>query len=1423
MFYSQFILAKKGPLGTIWIAAHLERKLRKNQVADTDIGVSVDSILSTDVPIALRLSSHLLLGVVRIYSRKVNYLFDDCSEALLKIKQAFRSTAVDLPPEESTAPYHSITLPETFDLDDFELPDNEFQGNYVDHHVSARDQITLQDTMEGVVYSTSQFGLDERFGDGDTSQIGFDLDEDIFLDKVAAQTNDGIPDDDLQVSAPPMTPEEKEEMREDIEGLPGTTEIMDLDGAGDQIEVPDANIEAFDHAAEDPSTPGFMEHPSPSKAEEPMNFDGHMESKDLNFDGHMESKDLNFDGHMASKDLNFEGHLESKDHDFTTFEGPEDTENAVSKCDAHETIAPLENGCLSSDVEMQQANLQLHLASIPVTTENSHLASIPVTTENSHLSSIPVTTENISADNGVSAPSAVVEHDKPIPLAPECSNGNNSAVGGPIRVEEIHNGVVIDERTRHTGTNVQFPQSPGARLDETVASPSCSQVTTELEDPGRQTLSIDVETHNMGESCSLNNALLTNVVCPPESPGRPEVVNVEGQTSQEPKETNTLSHFTHDFMASNNYPGLHACTQKGPDMSSFGGNESHSIDLMRQETGNNFTLSHFTHDFMASNNFPGLRGCTQKEPDMSYFGGDQSHSIDHMGRDTVNKHLPEPALCEETPVDRRQLNLEMHNVASRDIQLENFNRSAASDLPAPERLLFVSEGLFSKPNDLFMESTPRVDEFGGGFRNAPVDRRQLDLEMHNVASRDIQLENFNRSAASDLPAPERLLFVSEGHFSKPNDLFMESTPRVDEIGGGIKLTAGQKRSFTESTLTVHSLNSSDSFNMTKFMRTAESVPDDNDLLSSILVGRKSSVLKMKPTPPVPEKKPKRPRSTPRASAKKRKVLMDDMMVLHGDIIRQQLTSTEDIRRLRKKAPCTSQEISLIQRQFLEEEIFNQPSFTGMSTALIFLHHEKFDLTGLRVYENDPYNGPVEPAKDVVEPSVLVQRNLETQTVNIPIQSEIQHTAVLVQSDFETQTVNIPIQSEIQHTGNSDFRSQHEKMGLGVQNSEVVADAANHSINRIESSIQIKLNSIDIANNMTENTVQADLVDKSNDVDASVLMEASCMYPQRFETEPIEETSLADTSNGRLDAIECSVDPEKDNGNLHASLDVASVESEGYDINMLPGSGDQAVEVHENIDLSVMNPDEVQAPEEGCEGKDLASSCMQADGANLDLTLPLEPNVDEENASCMQADGANLDLTLPLEPNVDVENASCMQADGANLDSTLPLEPIVDVENAPLNEEENTDVKESDLPSALNEEATTAEDSAVELRDDYEEDVLYDNDTEFLNVDDDDVEEDYDDDNLPGAEDPRLLENSGWSSRTRAVAKYLQTLFDKESVPGKRVLPMDNLLMGKTRKEASRMFFETLVLKTKDYIDVEQAMPFDNINVKPRIKLMKSDF
>mmetsp|Transcript_14574 Transcript_14574/g.26404 ORF Transcript_14574/g.26404 Transcript_14574/m.26404 type:complete len:666 (+) Transcript_14574:149-2146(+) len=94
MFYSQIILAKKGPLGKVWLAAHWgDKKLGRSQIFSTDIAASVDSIEHPSVPLALRVSGHLLLGVVRIYSRKVKYLMTDCHEAMVKIKMAFQPNA----------------------------------------------------------------------------------------------------------------------------------------------------------------------------------------------------------------------------------------------------------------------------------------------------------------------------------------------------------------------------------------------------------------------------------------------------------------------------------------------------------------------------------------------------------------------------------------------------------------------------------------------------------------------------------------------------------------------------------------------------------------------------------------------------------------------------------------------------------------------------------------------------------------------------------------------------------------------------------------------------------------------------------------------------------------------------------------------------------------------------------------------------------------------------------------------------------------------------------------------------------------------------------------------------------------------------------------------------------------------------------
>lgn len=46
MFYSVQLLAKKGPLGTVWIAGHLDKRLKRNQIYETNISSSVGEYVS---------------------------------------------------------------------------------------------------------------------------------------------------------------------------------------------------------------------------------------------------------------------------------------------------------------------------------------------------------------------------------------------------------------------------------------------------------------------------------------------------------------------------------------------------------------------------------------------------------------------------------------------------------------------------------------------------------------------------------------------------------------------------------------------------------------------------------------------------------------------------------------------------------------------------------------------------------------------------------------------------------------------------------------------------------------------------------------------------------------------------------------------------------------------------------------------------------------------------------------------------------------------------------------------------------------------------------------------------------------------------------------------------------------------------------
>ncbi|XP_063227523.1 double-strand-break repair protein rad21 homolog isoform X2 [Bacillus rossius redtenbacheri] len=166
MFYAHFVLAKKGPLARIWLAAHWDKKLTKAHVFETNIEKSVDGILQPKVKMALRTSGHLLLGVVRIYSRKAKYLLADCNEAFVKIKMAFRPGMVDLPEENREAAVNAITLPEVFhDFDAIpELNDVDIEAQF-SLNQSRAEEITMREDYGNISLVTN----DEGFGD-----MGFD-------------------------------------------------------------------------------------------------------------------------------------------------------------------------------------------------------------------------------------------------------------------------------------------------------------------------------------------------------------------------------------------------------------------------------------------------------------------------------------------------------------------------------------------------------------------------------------------------------------------------------------------------------------------------------------------------------------------------------------------------------------------------------------------------------------------------------------------------------------------------------------------------------------------------------------------------------------------------------------------------------------------------------------------------------------------------------------------------------------------------------------------------------------------------------------------------------------------------------------------------------------------------------------------------
>ncbi|KAM0305623.1 hypothetical protein HYE67_008441 [Fusarium culmorum] len=199
MFYSEALLQKSGPLARVWLSANLERKLSKTHILQSNVADSVEAIIMPNqAPMALRLSSQLLLGVVRIYQRKTRYLLDDCNEAMMKIKMAFRSSGNnDMAVNLQIPNREALTLPDKITpYDNFELPpppDPNWLLSQVEDVTTApigrKSRVSQRDINLQEDYDNSQFLNDGMAMDDDMmAPLGnIDLELDFGLDDLGLE------------------------------------------------------------------------------------------------------------------------------------------------------------------------------------------------------------------------------------------------------------------------------------------------------------------------------------------------------------------------------------------------------------------------------------------------------------------------------------------------------------------------------------------------------------------------------------------------------------------------------------------------------------------------------------------------------------------------------------------------------------------------------------------------------------------------------------------------------------------------------------------------------------------------------------------------------------------------------------------------------------------------------------------------------------------------------------------------------------------------------------------------------------------------------------------------------------------------------------------------------------------------------------
>ena len=191
---------RAGPLARIWLAATVEKKISKSTLLSTSITDAVTAIVTAEaMPMQLRMSGQLLLGVARVYQRKVKYLMDDCSDTLAKVRSAFRyggakgtQADVDMPLDQQQAGKSAITRAadegndfdfnnvQNIDFDEWLEREQQLQAEATGSKTGnmAKDaDITLRENNWDYLDANygPDGGLDSQHFDGEPYQLDLDL------------------------------------------------------------------------------------------------------------------------------------------------------------------------------------------------------------------------------------------------------------------------------------------------------------------------------------------------------------------------------------------------------------------------------------------------------------------------------------------------------------------------------------------------------------------------------------------------------------------------------------------------------------------------------------------------------------------------------------------------------------------------------------------------------------------------------------------------------------------------------------------------------------------------------------------------------------------------------------------------------------------------------------------------------------------------------------------------------------------------------------------------------------------------------------------------------------------------------------------------------------------------------------------------